>query len=311
VVTCGSVWAEPVCNAKIMARRAVEIGAAIALWQAQGGQVAFLTFTMRHREGQALHGLWEALSGAWGLVTSGPPWVKAKERAGVAGWLRAVEVTHGRNGWHVHIHALVFLGSSATAATVAELHGRMFTRWAAALERRGLSALAVAQDARLIDGPADQHLADYFTKATDDLHRLGLEFTATQTKGTRSALGTRSTWALLDDLEDLGDADALDRWHEWERGSKGRKQLTWSRGLRELLGLRREHTDEEVAGEEAGTADDTMVIITPEGWKTLCSNAVRLGELLDVAEDAGLLGVRRYLDRHGVGYVVPSEGGYL
>ena len=26
---------------------------------------------------------------------------------GCVGWVRTVEVTHGANGWHVHVHALL------------------------------------------------------------------------------------------------------------------------------------------------------------------------------------------------------------
>ncbi|MEW6747906.1 MAG: replication protein, partial [Planctomycetota bacterium] len=85
VVTCGSVWSEPVCNAKIMARRAVEVGAAIALWQAQGHPVAFATFTMRHRKGQPLASLWDALSGAWQRAVGGKSWYRDKALHRVAG----------------------------------------------------------------------------------------------------------------------------------------------------------------------------------------------------------------------------------
>ena len=56
-------------------------------------------------------------------------------------------------------------------------------------------------------------------------------------------------------MVEQGDADALDLWHEWEAASKGRRQLVWSRGLRELLALGVEKTDEELAEEAAGGED--------------------------------------------------------
>jgi hypothetical protein len=301
---CGSVWCCPVCNAKIMARRAVEIGAAVGLWQSQGRPVAFMTFTMRHHRGQALTTLWEALSAAWKATTGGAPWVRAKARHGVAGWLRAVEVTHGPNGWHVHVHLLLFLDGPTD---VAELHRSMFDRWRSALVKRGLSApLAIAQDARLIDGPGDA-LADYFTKATDQGHRIGLEFTQTQTKAARTRHSTRTPWGLLDDVEHLGDADSLDAWHEWERGSKGKRQLTWSKGLRQMLGLLVEKTDEDVAAEVVGTADDDLLRITHDGWKDLRRTPVLLAQVLTVTERSGLSGLRVQLDAWGITYTLADH----
>lgn len=307
VCTCGSVWACPVCNAKIMARRALEIGGAVAAWQSRGGRCVFLTLTMRHHRGQRLSTLWDSLSAAWKSVTGGKQWVNDRRRFGIAGWLRVVEVTQGLNGWHVHVHGVLFLEPNLStlvdnALDVAELHGRLFGRWSRALQRRGLGApLAVGQDAHLVTGPADEHLARYFTKAVDGSHRLGLELTQTQSKATRSAFGTASTWSLLDLVESAG---VLDGWEEWEQASKGRRQLTWSKGLRELLGLRCEKSDEEVAAEEIGSRDDDLVLITPEGWRLLCSAPRDLGELLDVAQAGGLSAARVYLDARGVPYEV-------
>lgn len=304
VITCGSVWAEPVCNAKIMARRALEIGAAVALWQAQGHPVGFLTFTMRHRKGQSLGELWDALQRAWARATTGRGWYRDRALYGVAGWLRVVEVTWGDNGWHVHVHALAFLEGKATPQTVAQLHSSMFSRWSAALGDAGLaSPLMVGQDARLVTGPADADLAAYLAKSVDhgDPRLLGLELTQSQSKRARTAHGTVSPWHFLDQVE-LGDADALDRWHEWEQTSHGRRQITWSRGLRERLGLRREASDEEIAAEEIGTSADDLLVITADGWDLLCRTPARLADVLTTAEQSGLTGLRCLLDTWGVTY---------
>ena len=307
LATCGSVWADPVCNAKIMARRALEIGAAVELWQAQGGRVGFVTLTMRHRKGQSLLTLWDALSRAWGRVTSGKGWVRDRDAFGVAGWLRVVEVTYGKNGWHVHVHALAFLDSALMEPDVAGLHRSMFARWSAGLAASGVGRpLLVGQDAKLLTGAADSDLARYFTKSVSGGHRVGLEFTASQTKAVRSAHGTRAVWGLLDDVIDLGDADSLDLWHEWERSSKGRRQLTWSQGLRDRLGLTAEVSDEVIAGEELGSKDDELVLLTAAGWSVIVGG-LHMAGLLDMAEKQGLAGVRSFLDRVRADYTVMGE----
>lgn len=296
--TCSSVWADPVCNAKIMARRAVEIGAAVGVWQAQGGRVAFVTMTMRHRKGQRLPTLWNALSKAWQRTVGGKAWGADRQRHGVAGWLRVVEVTHGPNGWHVHVHALLFLLPGLVEPDVAELHASMFRRWSRALVREGLARpLMVGQDARLVEGAGDSSLSGYFTKAVYGTKSIGLEFTQTQSKSARSTHGTRSVWGLLDDVL-LGDADALDLWHEWERGSKGRRQLTWSKGMRDALQLGVEATDEDIAEEELGTSADDLVLVTSEGWRLVCALGMN-ARLLGAAETGGLAAVRAVLDSIG------------
>lgn len=303
--SCGSVWACPVCNAKIMARRSLEIGAAISAHMSCGGSVGFVTLTMRHRKGQRLADLWDALRDAWGAATSGKTWSKQKGRAGYVGHLRVVEVTYGANGWHVHVHALVFL-DSADVDRLQRLFVGMFTRWSRSLVRSGLSApTPVGQDCRLVDGVADAVLAEYLSKTTDRLPKdLGAEMTQTQSKTARTVHATRPPWDLLTDLFDHGDADAGDLWHEWEQGSANRKQLTWSQGLRDLLGLNREQDDEDVAAEDLG--DHDLVIIPGHVWD---DDVVRRPHLIPQILDAAQHGtpvLRAFLVTHGIDHQEPS-----
>lgn len=311
LTTCGSVWICPVCNAKIMARRSLEIGSAVALAQLAGYRVGFVTLTMRHHSGQSLALLWACLSYAWGAVTGGMPWQKAKRRFGVVGYLRAVEVTHGRNGWHVHIHALVFLDDSLLEPDISKLHGVMFTRWRAALLRKGMDApLMIGQDARILDGPADEALSGYLTKSQDQgtvtRRSIGLELTSSQSKHVRSDFGTRPPWALLDDWFGDGDADSAAAWLEFEKASKGKRQLTWSRGLRELLGLSIEKDDEEIAAEELGSAADDLVRISKQGWRQVLCTPELIPEILNSADRRGLSGLRALLDEHCIEYSIPE-----
>lgn len=305
--TCGSVWACGVCNAKIMARRQLEIGAAVEVWKASGGEVAFGTLTMRHWTGHRLEDLWAALAKAWQRVIGGKAWQVAKRRYGIAGWLRVVEVTFGLNGWHVHVHYLLFL-ESATASTDLDILKRgLYGRWASALKALGLpSPLLAGQDLRLLDGAADEQLSRYFTKSVHQAKRIGLEFTSTQTKTARGVHGTRSVWSFLDDVIDLGDADALGYWHEFQKASKGRRQLTWAKGLRELLGLRAEKSDEDVASEELGTKEDDLILITSAGWRVVIASRLMV-PILETVERQGLSGVRALLDVSGVEYELIGE----
>jgi len=84
--------------------------------------------------------------------------------------------------------------------------------------------------------------------------------------------------------------------------------MTWSMGLRKRLGLAAERSDEEIAGEEVGTSDDTLAVITPDGWDVLCARPADLAHLLAATEAGGLTGLRAFLDRRGIGYSIPVVG---
>jgi hypothetical protein len=290
-----------------MARRQLEIGAAVELWKDQGGQVLFGTMTMRHWTCHRLDDLWASVSKAWGRVTGGKAWISNKKRFGIAGWLRVVEVTFGRNGWHVHIHYLVFLEAWAVRADIEVLKASMFGRWAGAMASLGLPApLMQGQDLRLLDGAADQQLSRYFTKAVHQNKRIGLELTSTQTKTARAIYKTYSVWRFLDDVIDNGDADALDHWHEFQRASKGRRQLTWSKGIRERLNLRAEKSDEDIAVEELGTKDNDLVLITAAGWKIITTHRLMV-PILETVENQGLSGLHAMLDSWQIEYSLIGE----
>ena len=309
LATCGSVWVCPVCNAKIMSRRALEIGAAVTTWESRGGRVGFVTMTMRHNAEQSLSLLWDSLAYGWGKVTAGSQWIKDKDRFGIEGWVRVVEVTRTwANGWHVHVHALVFLAPGKGEDDLQQLHGRMFGRWSRALQRRGLDApLMLGQDARLVDGAADERIAEYLTKSRDDAtYRIGLEMVHSQSKIARSSFSSMTPWELLTLVDEATDEAeflrALAAWHEWEEGSHGRRQIGWSKGLRDLLGLSVEKTDEEISEEVAGQESDTVVYITRTGWASLTRNPVLIGTMLDTLETLGADALRAFLDTHHIEY---------
>ena len=57
LATCGSIWACPVCSAKIRNTRAEEISAAAARWDLAGNSVYMITLTAPHDLGMKLSAL--------------------------------------------------------------------------------------------------------------------------------------------------------------------------------------------------------------------------------------------------------------
>ena len=297
LVTCGSVWACTVCNSKIMATRGTEISAGIATWMGlHSGSILLLTLTLQHDQGDRLGPQWDILLKAWTKTASGKVWKKWRERLGAAGYIRATEVTDGANGWHSHLHVLLFVENQDGYDDIDEFREWLCAKWARSVRSLGGDAKESVQDVRTIKGASDPAIAGYLTKSQDS---LGFELTHSQGKSERGRLGTKPYWYLFDKIEE-GDADALARWHEFEAGSKGRRQMSWSRGLRDLLGLRKEKTDEEIAEEVAG--DSTLVYIPGEAWDDLSAHRAWLApQILDAAEE-GIKALCRFLDNHSIPY---------
>lgn len=304
--TCGSVWACPVCARKIAARRAIDIGNAVSTWQDQGGTSLLVTLTMRHHAGHRLRQEIDALTRAWQRTTGSRVWDKHLARLGSPGWVRVLEITwSAANGWHAHLHFVLLVAGSTSAADVASLTSWLFPKWARMVQAAGMPApLALGQDARLVDGATAAHtLGEYLSKppSGDPGRDLGRELMGAFTKTARSEHSTLPAWRIPERFLETGDADLLDLWREYEAATFRRRQLTWAGGLRALLALGQEATDDEIADEAAG--DDVVLFITREGWRTVLGLPEPTSRLLSVLEHGGGSALRGYLDARGVEYV--------
>lgn len=330
LATCGSVWACPVCSAQIMVRRREDVAQAVEAVRARGWSIVMVTLTVQHHDHHTLTELWDAVSTGWSAVTSGAGWVGGKvradgthaigdkERYGIVGYIRAAEVTTGENGWHPHVHALIICDAPMSDDGAAALGYSMWKRWNRALQRKGYGSKILYENGQATAGlratvirgeDAGDVLGDYFTKAVYNPGASAGDIASEITLGGLTKDGRlkgRTPMQLLASIVETGDADDLDLWHEWETASKGRRALTWSRGLRDLLGLDAEQTDEEIAAEEIGTAADTVVVLTGDGWRTL-RDSRRACELLDLLEDSGPAAVRRWLADHDIEWLEPTQ----
>ena len=303
LVSCGSVWVCPVCSSKIMARRSLEIGAAVASAGSENLPVAFCTLTMRHSKGDHLAKLWDGLGKGWGRATSGVKWKRDREAVGLEGYVRVVEATHGVNGWHVHVHALLFAWGFERSGALDELMVPMWERWSAGLQSQGLRApLPVGSEWHVVGGDlSGTALGDYLAKGAGAAGAIGAELTQTQSKVARSVHSTSPHWSLLTDGLVNGEVGPSKLWREWEKGSKGRRQIAWSRGLRERLGLvLEEKSDDEIAAEEIGSNDDTVVWITRPGWACLVREPHLIGQLLTEAEARSQADLSAWLWAQGI-----------
>ncbi|GAA1390316.1 hypothetical protein GCM10009613_30690 [Pseudonocardia kongjuensis] len=194
------------------------------------GSVHLMSFTMRHHRGQALRDLWDALSKAWRSVTSGRAVERERTRWGALGMVRVVEATHGEHGWHLHVHALVAFDGPVSRELAGELGGAMFGRWERALNRAGLAA-PIENRGGLDVRPVDLG-SDSIDAVAEYLGNITVEITGGSFKDGRG--GNRAPFAVLRDALATGLAEDCERWIEWEQASRGRRQIAWSLGFREL-----------------------------------------------------------------------------
>lgn len=107
---CGSVWHCPVCAARISNERQREIRLAVESAEALGYKTLLVTFTAHHTALTELAEQLAAMTRAYEAVWRGAPADRMKARYGILGMIRSLEATHSRrNGWHPHIHVLMFV----------------------------------------------------------------------------------------------------------------------------------------------------------------------------------------------------------
>jgi hypothetical protein len=322
VATCGRVWSCPVCNAKIMARRADEVRAVLEWARAAGYKVLWGAVTLRHERGDELAELLRIQTVAWRSVVQSKFWSKSgvvdafphectaacqltcervndyrlSEREGRVGYIRAAELTHGGNGWHPHFHPIIlYRGTDAAASAYA---ASVEALWIERVKRAGGVAASAGNRVRLLTGDDwDSTLSRYVTKAVFDLDSIAMEATWSQGKAGHSRAGkTQSHWSLLTSAGN-GNKRAGHMWRELERATAGRRMITWSRGIRRFAGLLDEVPDEEVAAEELGTVEDTIAVFSRDSWGRIRDEPYRLCGMLEAAE-AGRFGL--YAAKHGV-----------
>lgn len=250
LMTCGSVWSCPRCSAVIAHTRASEIAAAVRECQRQRGSVYLLTLTMRHTSKDRLAQLWDGLSAGWRSAFGTRKWTgqraRTVERAGktthvrahvgdaelfdVAGMTRVVEATYGAptrggNGWHLHIHALVFTATGMEFALRSELPrwfdgidrewfarnifaARVHERWSNGLNKAGFrSPGSVAVDVRDVSLDGADYVGRYLSKATyDAATKMGFEIAGGQVEKSARTERNRTPFEILADLASSVDA---------------------------------------------------------------------------------------------------------
>jgi len=104
---CGDFWRCPSCRVTLGIRRARQIETALRAHVDAGGSALLATYTVPHTRDESLPVVLARLADTWRRYAK-HAW-RDVLGAHYVGNVRALEVTHGVNGWHPHYHALLFV----------------------------------------------------------------------------------------------------------------------------------------------------------------------------------------------------------
>ncbi|WP_173974484.1 protein rep [Magnetospirillum sp. LM-5] len=286
--TCGSVWLCPCCGRVVSGQRRAELNRLLAWARRQGLQVVMMTRTVRHHRAMALDWLLWALRAATKRFYQSSDWRAIKGR--IAGHVTATECPCGPNGFHPHTHTILLVRAESEAEAVALLGG-LRTAWERALAKEGLDCNDHGFDVRGHAGTGD-----YIAK-----WGVAEELTFSQAKDDSNPRQGRTPWQLLAIVAGLRRDSLLSpqvarlRWLEFARAIKGRRQLVWSRGLKDRAGIT-ERSDEDIATDPPELSPDTEIgrLSAPE-WRTIVRRGLRvvLLERVEAEGRAGFEAVRR------------------
>jgi hypothetical protein len=258
-----------VCSAVIRHGRSAEIQTAADRWTETGGGVSMLTLTTRHRKSDPLAGNLDLALKGWENLTKGRQWRAIRERLGLVGYIRAVEVTWGwSNGWHPHIHALLLTERPLTDAEALALQREVFGLWEGVVTALGGRKLSRRHGVKVSAATS----AEYVAKVQEH-DRAGLEMARLDLKSGRA--GNLMPFELLDDQALAAE------WVEYVDATWRRRAITWSRGLKVLLSIG-ERTDEEVLAETE--TSDLIGLMTAEEYDSIRNDPTALTAVLEEAE---------------------------
>jgi hypothetical protein len=276
-----------------------EVASALDAWSNKGGFFVFETLTMAHTKYDSLRKVWSAVGKAFTAINGGG--YAAKHSAyGQYGYLKVVEVTHGANGWHVHLHVLRFIQERLSTSKLNEWSNLIFDKWSSSLQKQGFKAPNKALhkfDFVLSPAGLERYLFKSFDNST---------VTTSGASTPIQAQGGKGVWAVLDAA--IANPKSIDRqvWFEWESGSRGKRQVSWSKNLRKNLGLNEAKKDEELAAE----LDAFIPLIAIDAASV--RHLGRLGRIqsrvLRAVEKDDLSSACHMLNEHGVVWWLTPEG---
>jgi hypothetical protein len=270
VYRCHSIAECPWCAEEEASERADVVRSVVRNFERHGGGVVyFATLTCRHSHGDNLRELRKALCASWRDIWTGKGAGKMRRRLELDGFIRALDVTHGANGWHPHLHVLIFCRAELSGRALRRFEAWVYHRWCRRWAKHGLSADPTRERAVRIERAGDPEGRYQSTKAgrkvsgdaaAEYIIKMGLGRELTSAMDKEGRKGSRTAWRILADYSKRGRQADAGLWNDWCRAMRGARWLTWSKGLRE-----RWQTEKPEASRPAPSLE---VYLPPVTWTT-------------------------------------------
>lgn len=286
---CHSVWACPLCAPAVRAGQAKQMARELVQVVKDGKGLVFSTLTVPHDQGDNLSALFTATSKAWNAVRNDRP---VREWMGDLGvqWRRTTEVTHGRSGFHPHIHSVMVTARPLQRADVIDLRAMLYGPWCRSVKRSGWRPPSESYGVQTINVTGGEAGAEKVAKYVTKIEGLAHEMLRMDRKTNGK---TRGMFTILADAV-AGDEWAKSVWHAYENGTKGRRAIAQSAGWREEVSRGVVLTDEEAAA-----------LVADNGYRLLGCLDARQADALVLAPG----GFQLFADAVGDGTLAGWEAG--
>ena len=245
---CNSLWACPLCSARIREGRRSEIQEGFENSKALGWKAWFVTFTVPHSIETPLATSLKALRSAYAKMRR---YSSLKSFWGsVEGVIKSTEVQVGSNGFHPHLHCVFFTSNDSLLD-----ESKLKAAWAKAVVKEGLAKPNESVGV-VVKEATTAGISNYLSKVQEN--KVSLEMTRADLKSGRVNGKTEwhcSPFDLLDTSVSLpislGQRQKL--WVEFFKATKGVSAIRWSKGLKRKLSIG------EVSDDELGALDPLYV----------------------------------------------------
>lgn len=267
---CGAAWTCPICAYRIGEVRRAELELANVAWVKGGGFTHLITLTFPHEVDEVLSDLMVDFDKARNRLRNSRTWKKIFAEGGAtscAGTVGSLELTHGVNGWHPHLHLLAFVKRPLRQDEIDTLT----KAWVGQLLKVGLGDGSKLSDMmkHSLDVRGGEDAASYIVKyGREEQWGLSSEMAGSVAKNAKGE--HLKPFGLLRASMD-GDTFAGQRFREFAEAFHGKRLLTWSRGLRDFFGLGDELDEAEAAEPDDSTCDQIVGVLTPEQWRVVLS----------------------------------------
>ena len=241
-----------------------------------------LTLTFRHTKADRLDDLIKSFFSALDFYFFNRSfWREYKKKIGLVHFIKVLEVTHGENGWHIHLHILLLVNSvdlDTGEWKIPPIDAEILPYWKEACSVAGLGI----PDEHGVKISSHEAISTYIAK-------WGLESELTKQHMKKGRSGNLTPFDLARKCELENDIRSGELFQEYYRSFKGRRQMVKSRGFNKFFELDEEKTDDELANE---STEDAVLIgkISYDDYNLVKWHEAE-PEILEAAELNGMIGV--------------------